>query len=154
MASMRRLLAVRRLPAPRTPPSALAPPTFLRGLRTARPAEIGPLVAGIGFAAAIYGTKLLLQAANSRKFKEAMGEAPAERDADEPRQKPKQDAGPWEKAPKLPETRQHGRPALLYCCNGSRAPCGGALPLELLGSGGPPVPADPKDVGQGQGRIP
>ena len=43
-----------------------------RGLRTTQPAEIGPFVAGIGLAVAVYGAKLLLQASSNPRFKESM----------------------------------------------------------------------------------
>ena len=46
-----------------------------RSFRATQPAEIGPFVAGIGVAVAIYGTRLLLQAASNPKFQEAMQDA-------------------------------------------------------------------------------
>ena len=54
----------------------------VRRLRGSAPAQVGPLLAGIGVAAVAYGTRLLLQAAANPKFQQAMrGEPPpAERE--------------------------------------------------------------------------
>lgn len=48
-----------------------------RAFRAGRPSEIGPLIAGLGAAAVLYGTRLLLQAASNPKFTEAVRDAAA-----------------------------------------------------------------------------
>jgi len=55
-------------------PHTLRPPSVagLRALRSTPPAQIGPLLAGLGVAGVLYGTRLLLQAAQNPKFQEAM----------------------------------------------------------------------------------
>ena len=61
-------------------PRSRAPPHLIqnkRAFRASRPAEIGPLLAGVGAAAVLYGCKLLLQAASNPRFTEAMREAAA-----------------------------------------------------------------------------
>ena len=54
----------------------LQPPTSsltaVRGFRATRPAEIGPLIAGVGVAVAAYSLQLMLKAASNPKFQEAM----------------------------------------------------------------------------------
>ena len=67
----------RRGPAALQPWASLRPSALARGFRASKPAEIGPLIAGIGAAAVLYGIRILLQAANNPKFQEAMREAPA-----------------------------------------------------------------------------
>ena len=52
---------------------------MVRSFRASRPAEIGPLVAGIGIAVAVWSTRLLLQAASSPKFQEAMRDGEQEK---------------------------------------------------------------------------
>lgn len=44
----------------------------VRGLRATPPAQLGPLIAGIGIAVVAYGTRLLLQASSNPRFREAM----------------------------------------------------------------------------------
>ena len=55
-------------------PHTLRPPSVagLRALRSTPPAQIGPLLAGLGVAGVLYGTRLLLQAVQNPKFQEAM----------------------------------------------------------------------------------
>ena len=48
-----------------------------RLLRTSRPAEIGPLIAGIGIAAVLYGTKMLLDVANNPEVQDTVRRAAA-----------------------------------------------------------------------------
>eukprot|EP00327_Prymnesium_parvum_P041864 CAMPEP_0195656578 /NCGR_PEP_ID=MMETSP0815-20121206/35070_1 /TAXON_ID=97485 /ORGANISM="Prymnesium parvum, Strain Texoma1" /LENGTH=134 /DNA_ID=CAMNT_0040800949 /DNA_START=182 /DNA_END=582 /DNA_ORIENTATION=+ len=48
-----------------------------RGFRATPPSQIGPLIAGLGAAAVIYGTSLLLKAARNPKFQEAMRDGAA-----------------------------------------------------------------------------
>ena len=81
-------------PPPRSPSHTVGRSQLLvRSFRASKPAEIGPLVAGIGIAISIYSLRLLLQAASSEKFQEAMRDG-------EPEKKPeaKQRADPSEAA--------------------------------------------------------
>lgn len=81
-------------PPPRSPSHTVGRSQVLvRSFRASKPAEIGPFVAGIGIAVAVYSLRLLLQAASSEKFQEAMRDG-------EPEQKPeaKQRARPSEAA--------------------------------------------------------
>ena len=68
------MLQSSRLGAPRGL-RRLQPPA--RSFRASKPAEIGPLIAGIGLGAVLYGTSLLLKAARNPKFQEAMREGAA-----------------------------------------------------------------------------
>jgi len=68
---------------------------LVRSFRASKPAEIGPLVAGIGIAISIYSLRLLLQAASSEKFQEAMRDGEPEK---KPEAKQKQRADPSEAA--------------------------------------------------------
>ena len=69
-------------PPPRSPPHATVvgrSQVLVRSFRASRPAEIGPFVAGIGIAVAVWSTRLLLQAASSPKFQEAMRDGEQEK---------------------------------------------------------------------------
>ena len=69
-------------PPPRSPAHATVAgrsQVLVRSFRASRPAEIGPLVAGIGIAVAVWSTRLLLQAASSPKFQEAMRDGEQEK---------------------------------------------------------------------------
>ena len=46
-----------------------------RALRSTRPGEIGPFVAGLGVAVAVYGVKMLLDVANNKDVQEAVRRA-------------------------------------------------------------------------------
>ena len=53
----------------------LPPHPRARLLHASKPAEVGPLIAGIGVAAVIYGTKMLFEVASSGKVQEAVRRA-------------------------------------------------------------------------------
>ena len=83
-------------PPPRSPSHTVGRSQLLvRSFRASKPAEIGPLVAGIGIAISIYSLRLLLQAASSEKFQEAMRDGEPEK---KPEAKQQQRAGPSEAA--------------------------------------------------------
>jgi hypothetical protein len=71
---------------------------LVRSFRASRPAEIGPLVAGIGIAVAVWSTRLLLQAASSPKFQEAMRDGEQEK----PEEAKRASDGPSKGAPSKP----------------------------------------------------
>jgi hypothetical protein len=87
-------------PTPRSPPHAAVgrSQVLVRSFRASRPAEIGPLVAGIGIAVAVWSTRLLLQAASSPKFQEAMRDGEQEK----PEEAKRASDGPSKGAPSKP----------------------------------------------------
>ena len=83
-------------PPPRSPSHTVGRSQLLvRSFRASKPAEIGPLVAGIGIAISIYSLRLLLQAASSEKFQEAMRDGEPEK---KPEAQQQQRADPSEAA--------------------------------------------------------